>query len=100
MHVDTTSAFNINYRITLRASYYIDSFIKYVAVNHMNEHSCQSRACVQSVHHQNAHMISDGHSRIDHVPVKVKTSLHQAFLQVVDVMNHCFMHALLYNTQI
>ena len=48
------------------------------------------RACVQSVHHQHAHMISDGHDSIDDVPVKVKTSLHQAFSQVVDVMNLCF----------
>jgi len=59
------------------------------------------RACVQSVHHQHAHMISvDGHANIDGVPVKFKTSLNQAFLQVVDVMNLCFMHTLLYNTQI
>jgi len=58
------------------------------------------RAYVQSVHHQHAHMISDGHASIDYVPVKVKTNLHQAFLQVVDVMNLCFMHALLYNTHI
>jgi len=43
-------------------------------------------------------MTSDGHASIDDVPVKVKTSLHQAFLQVVDVMNLCFMHVLLYNT--
>jgi len=28
----------------------------------------------------------------------VKPSLHQAFLKVVDVMNLCFVHALLYNT--
>ena len=52
------------------------------------------RACVQSVHHHHAHMISDG------VPVKVETSLQQAFSQVVDVMNLCFMYALLYNTHI
>jgi len=43
-------------------------------------------------------MISDGQASIDDVPVKVKTSVHQAFLQVVDVLNLCFMHALLYNT--
>jgi len=55
-------------------------------------------ACVQSVHHQHAHMISDGHASIDGVLVKVKTSLHQAFLQVVDVMNLCFIHALMYGT--
>jgi len=50
---------------------------------------CQPPACT---------LISDGHASIDDVPVKVKTSLHQAFLQVVDVMNLCFVHALLYNT--
>ena len=58
------------------------------------------RACVQNVHHQHANMISDGHASIDDVPVKVKTSSHQSFLQVVDVMNLCFMHAMLYNTHI
>jgi len=46
----------------------------------------------------NTHMISDGHASIDDVPVKVKRSLHQVFSQVVDVMNLCFMHALLYST--
>jgi len=56
------------------------------------------RACVQSVHHQYAHMISDGHTSIDDVLVKVKTSLRQVFSQVVDVMNLCFMHDLLYHT--
>jgi len=32
-------------------------------------------------------MISDGPASIDDVLVKVKTSLHEAFSQVVDVMN-------------
>jgi len=58
----------------------------------------QVRACVQSVHHQYAHMISDGNATMDDVPVKVKKTLHQAFSQVVDVTNLCFTHALLYNT--
>jgi len=58
------------------------------------------RACLQSVHLQHAHMILDGHASIDDVPVKVKTSLHQLFSQVVDVMNLCFMHALLYVTHV
>jgi len=58
------------------------------------------RGCAQSVHHQHAHVISDGHASIDDVPVKVKTSLHQAFSRVIDVMNLCFIHALLYNTHI
>jgi len=45
-------------------------------------------------------MISDGNPSIDDVPVKVKISLHQAYSEVVDVMNYGFMHALLYNTRI
>jgi len=45
-------------------------------------------------------MISDVQASIDDVPAKFKTSLYQAFLQVVDVMNLCFMHALLYNSHI
>jgi len=43
-------------------------------------------------------MISDGYANIDDVPVKVKTNLHQAFSQVVDVMNLCFIHRLMDNT--
>ena len=60
------------------------------------------RACVQSVHHQHAHIISDGHVSIDDdFPVKVdKPSLHQAFLQVVDIKNLCFMHACCITPQI
>ena len=53
----------------------------------------QVRACVQSVHPLHAHMVSDGHASIDDVLVKVETSLHQVFSQVVDVVNLC-----LYNT--
>jgi len=58
------------------------------------------RACVESVHHHHAHMISGGRASIDDVPAKVKTSLHQAFLQAVNVTNLCFMYALLYNTHL
>jgi len=35
---------------------------------------------------------------VSDVMVRVKPSLHQAFLQVVYVMNFPFIHALLYNT--
>jgi len=52
----------------------------------------QVRACIQSVHHQHTDMISDGHASTDDVTVKVETSLHQAFSQVVDVMNLFFIH--------
>jgi len=35
---------------------------------------------------------------LDNVLFKVKPSLHQAFLQVIDITNLCFVHTLLYNT--
>jgi len=78
-------------KLPLHASNYIDSFI-YMIHQHV-------RACIQSVHHQHAHMISDGHASISDVPVKVKTRLREVFSQVVDIMNLCFIHALLNNTQ-
>jgi len=61
MHVNTTSAFNVNYKIAV--------------------------TCIELHWHWWCS-----------VPVKVKTSLHPAFSLVVDVMNLCFIHALLYNT--
>jgi len=54
MHVNTTSAFNATKYPYMHLNY-IESL-----VNHINEHSV--RSCVQSVHHQHAHMISDGHT--------------------------------------
>jgi len=59
------------------------------------------RACVQSVYHQHAHMISVTpvvNRSVDNVLVKVKPSLNRALSQVIDVMNLRFTHALLYNT--
>jgi len=55
-------------------------------------------ACVQGVHCQHTHMISDGQTSIDDVPLKVQNSLHQAFLQVGDVIIYCFIYAFLCNT--
>jgi len=72
----------------LHASNYIDSFIRCPGESY--KMNIQAGACVQSVHHQHAHMISDSHTSIDEVPVKVRTSLHQAFSQVVDVINLLF----------
>ena len=37
---------------------------------------------------------------VNNVLFKVKPSLHQSFLQVINVMNLCFVHALPQNTQI
>jgi len=91
MRVNTTSSFNVNYKVAVTC-----------IILHWQFHKmfCWIRvtACVQSVHDQHAHMISGGHVCIDDDVVKVKTSLHQAFSQVVDVMNLSFVHALLYNT--
>jgi len=35
---------------------------------------------------------------LDNVLLEVNPSLHQAFLQLIDVTNLCFIHALLHNT--
>jgi len=58
---------------------------------------------VQSGRHQHAHMISDGRATpplvnrsVDNVLFKVKPTLHQALLQVTDVMSLCCIHGLLY----
>jgi len=55
MHVNTTLAYNFNYKLLLHASNYIASFIR---------HSGESYkwTCFQSLHHQHPHMISDGHT--------------------------------------
>jgi len=42
--------------------------------------------------------VLDGDASINDVLVKVKTSLHQAFPQVIDGMNLCFIHALMDNS--
>jgi len=91
MHVNTTSAFNVNYKIAVTLTVPPN-----VLVNHINEHSGQSMrskcpppACTHDLRWSCQHR---------YVPVKVKTSLHQAFSQAVDVMNLCFTHTLLYNT--
>jgi len=67
-----------------------------VFVNHTNDHSgqrmsskCPPPACTRDLRWSCQHQ---------YVQVKVKTSLHQAFSQVVDVMNLCFAYALLYDT--
>ena len=60
-------------------------------------------ACVQTVLHQHTHSSSQtvmplvGHS-VDNVLFRVIPSLHQAFLQITDIINLCFVHALLRNT--
>ena len=80
---------------------YTDSFIKCSDEPH-NTNKHNFAACVQSVHHQHAYMISDcrttGHRSLDNVLFKVNPSLHQAFLQVIDITNLCSVHALLHNT--
>jgi len=65
-------------------------------------------ACVQSVRHQHAYMISDCRAHgvrkkvaplvnrsLDNVLFKVNPSLRQTFLQVIDVTNLCSVPALL-----
>jgi len=60
MHVNTTSAFDVNYKIAITCIKLHWQFHKMFRwIIQMN---IQVRACVQSVHHQHAHMISDGHA--------------------------------------
>ena len=56
------------------------------------------RACVQSVHHQHAHMISDDHATANRSIDNVRGQSQTKFASSVfaGVMNH-FIHALLYN---
>ena len=76
----------------------MDSFIKCPGESQMNIHVT---AWIQSVHHQHAHVISDGHatgqSQRRWRPSQSQTKI-AAFSQVVDVMNFCFVKALLHNT--
>jgi len=78
MHVTTTSAFNVNFKIAVTC-------IK----SHWQFHKMfwWIRACVQSVNPQHAHMISCRRSR--------HRSNQVCILQDVDVVNR-FIHALLY----
>jgi len=69
------------------------------------------RACAQSVRHQHVHDLRRQalslhlaveplvNRSVDNVLFKVKPSLHQAFSQIIDVVNLCFVHELLRNTQ-
>jgi len=57
-----------------------------VLTNHVIHINNNFTACVQTVRYQHARVISDSRS------------LRQAFLQVTDVTNLCFVHALLHNT--
>jgi len=72
--------------------------------NSFIKHSSESYkwTCVQSATtstHTWSRMVTPLLNRgVRDVLVKVERSLHQAFLKVVDVMNLCFIHALLYNT--
>jgi len=58
-------------------------------------------ACVQSVHHQHARSQTVApmvNGSLDDVLSKINPILHQTFLQVTDVTNLCFIHALLHDT--
>jgi len=70
-------------------------------MNHINEHLLQkvfkvsAATCTQF--QTVAQLVKPS---IANVLFKVRPSLHQAFLQVTDAMNICFVHALLHNTPI
>ena len=65
-------------------------------MNHINEHVFKVSTTSTNTRSQMEKPLVN--RSVSDVLVKVKPSLHQAFSQVVDVMNLCFIHALLYNT--
>jgi len=70
-------------------------------MDHINEDSCHSM-CLKcpSPAHTRFQMVTPLVNRCtDDVLIEVKPSLHQAFSQVDDVINLCFIHAMLYNSQ-
>jgi len=83
MHVNTTSSFNVKYRILLYSSNYFDSFIKFSSESYkwtlISEHVF--KASITSMH--TSSQMATLNRSVDNVLVKVKPSLHQAFLQVV-----------------
>jgi len=95
MYVNTTSAFNVNYNIAVTCIKLHWQFHKMFSGKSykwtfMSEHVL--KVSMTSMHND----LRDSHASIDDVLVKVKTSLLQALSQVIDVMNICFMHTLLY----
>jgi len=100
MHVNTNSAFNVNCKIAIKCTKLHWQFSQNVLMKHIIQINNNFAACVQSVRQQHACMISDcratGQSQ-PNVLFKVIPSLHQAFLQVIDVTNLCFVHVLLHN---
>jgi len=64
-------------------------------MNHINKHSIMSKVSA-SMHKRSQTVAPLVNLSLDNVLFKVKPSLHQAFLQVIDVMNLCFIHALLH----
>ena len=66
-------------------------------MNHIIQMNNNFTACV---HHQHAHMISDGRAsgQPQRCSVQSQTiSLHQTLFQVIDITNLCFVHASLHN---
>jgi len=79
MHVNTNSAFSMNYEIAIKWTKLHWQFL----MNHIIQMNSSFTACVQSVRHQHAHMISDGRATGQSQPrwrsAKINPSLHQAF---------------------
>jgi len=70
-------------------------------MNHIIQINNNFTACVQSVHHQHAWSQTVAplvNCSLDNIQFRVNPRLRQAFLQVTDVTNLCFAHALQHNT--
>jgi len=101
MHVKTTSAFNVNYKIAVACIKYIDSFIKCSGESYkwnIRMRTCvHFKVCTTSTRTWSQTVAPLVSRSIDNALVEVKPILHQASSQIVDALNH-FIHASLYNT--
>jgi len=68
-------------------------------ITNKQEFHCSTCSKCPPRYHQHAHTVAPLVNRsLDDVLSTIIPSLHQAFLQVTDVTNLCFIHALLHNT--
>jgi len=102
MHVNTNSAFNINYEIAVKCKKLYWQFHKMFWWTTRYKWTTISqhvfKVSATSTHTWSQTVAPLVNRSLNDVLSKINPSLHQALLQVIDVTNFCFMHALLHNT--
>jgi len=97
MHVNINLSLNVNYEMASKCTklhwQFHKMFYKWTVIS---QHAF--KVSVTSTHTWSQMVALLNNRSINNVLFRVKPSLHQAFLQVIDVTNLCFKHALLHNT--